>query len=271
MNGKYRSTIGVAVVLWGGLLCGNSVAAQDAPDAPLLDQLKKEIKVTKMGTDSTGTSVTDAGAVLVLKKGGVYGVPQSTAVIVAPSTFKDGELHQPGLVQRSMILKISKLLTVDEKVYVTKIDVKQKEDKVVLTITECDKCNNVQDPSSYKGAIQFQFPKGYLEKADVGQVADVIHQVLAVQTDADNSNNNNNQQQAQGGDPQQGQDQQQQQAPAQAAPAPATTNIVLGMALNDVTTALGQPEKMVNLGKKQIYVYKDLKITFVDGKVTDVQ
>ena len=36
-----------------------------------------------------------------------------------------------------MILKISKLLTVDEKVYVTKIDVKQKEDKVVLTITEC--------------------------------------------------------------------------------------------------------------------------------------
>ena len=41
MNGKYRSTIGVAVVLLGGLLCGNSVAAQDAPDAPLVDQLKK--------------------------------------------------------------------------------------------------------------------------------------------------------------------------------------------------------------------------------------
>jgi hypothetical protein len=178
MNGKYRSTIGVLVVL-GGLLCGNAVVAQDAPDAPLADQLKKEIKLTKMGTDSTGTSVTDAGTVLVLKKGGVYGVPQSTAVIVAPSTFKDNELHQPGLVQRSMILKISKLLTVDEKVYVTKIDVKQKEDKVVLTITECDKCNNVQDPSSYKGAIQFQFPKGYLEKADAGQVADVIHQVPA--------------------------------------------------------------------------------------------
>jgi hypothetical protein len=256
MSGKHRSAIGILVVL-GGLLCGNSIVAQDAPDAPLLDQLKKEIKVTKMGTDSTGTSVTDPGTVLVLKKGGVYGVPQSTTVIVAPSTFKDNELHQPGLVQRSMILKVSKLLTVDEKVYVTKIDVKAKEDKVVLTITECDKCNNVQDPSSYKGAIQFQFPKGYLEKADAGQVADVIHQVLAVPTDADNkdNNNNNNQQQA--------------QAPAQPAAAPA--NIVLGMALNDVTTALGQPEKMVNLGKKQIYVYKDLKITFVDGKVTDVQ
>ncbi len=270
MNGKYRSTIGVAVMLLGGLLCGDSIAAQDAPDAPLADQLKKEIKITQLGTDSNGTSVTDAGTVLVLKKGGVYGVPQSTAVIVAPSTFKDGQLHQPGLVQKSVILKISKLLTVDEKVYVTKIDVKAKDDKVVLTITECDSCNNVQNPSSYKGAIQFQFPKGYLDKADAGQVVDVIHQVLAVPTDADNSNNNN-QQQAQQGGQQQGQDQQQQQAPAQPAPAPAPANIVLGMALNDVTTALGQPEKMVNLGKKQIYVYKDLKITFVDGKVTDVQ
>lgn len=268
MNGKYRSTIRVAVMLLGGLLCGNSIAAQDAPDAPLADQLKKEIKITQLGTDSNGTSVTDAGTVLVLKKGGVYGVPQSTAVIVAPSTFKDGQLHQPGLVQKSVILKISKLLTVDEKVYVTKIDVKAKDDKVVLTIFECDSCNNVQNPSSYKGAIQFQFPKGYLDKADAGQVVDVIHQVLAVPTDADNSNNNN-QQQAQGGGQQQGQDQQ--QAPAQPAPAPAPANIVLGMALNDVTTALGQPEKMVNLGKKQIYVYKDLKITFVDGKVTDVQ
>ncbi|MGA8233692.1 MAG: hypothetical protein WB795_19615, partial [Candidatus Acidiferrales bacterium] len=118
MNGKYRSTIGVAVMLLGGLLCGDSIAAQDAPDAPLADQLKKEIKITQLGTDSNGTSVTDAGTVLVLKKGGVYGVPQSTAVIVAPSTFKDGQLHQPGLVQKSVILKISKLLTVDEKVYV---------------------------------------------------------------------------------------------------------------------------------------------------------
>jgi hypothetical protein len=27
----------------------------------------------------------------------------------------------------------------------------------------------------------------------------------------------------------------------------------------------------VNLGTKQIYVYKDLKVTFVNGKVTDVQ
>jgi hypothetical protein len=38
-----------------------------------------------------------------------------------------------------------------------------------------------------------------------------------------------------------------------------------------VVAILGQPDKMVNLGSKQIYVYKDLKITFLNGKVSDVQ
>lgn len=55
-----------------------------------------------------------------------------------------------------------------------------------------------------------------------------------------------------------------------AAPAP-TANITEGQSIDDVTAALGQPTKIVNLGAKKIYVYKDLKITFKDGKVSDVQ
>jgi hypothetical protein len=38
-----------------------------------------------------------------------------------------------------------------------------------------------------------------------------------------------------------------------------------------VVAALGQPAKIVNLGEKQMYMYKDLKITFLSGKVSDVQ
>jgi hypothetical protein len=38
-----------------------------------------------------------------------------------------------------------------------------------------------------------------------------------------------------------------------------------------VVAGLGQPDKVVDLGSKKIYIYKDLKITFVDGKVSDVQ
>jgi len=40
---------------------------------------------------------------------------------------------------------------------------------------------------------------------------------------------------------------------------------------DQVVAGLGQPDKVVDLGGKKIYIYKDLKITFVDGRVSDVQ
>jgi hypothetical protein len=47
--------------------------------------------------------------------------------------------------------------------------------------------------------------------------------------------------------------------------------IQLGQTSDQVRATLGQPEKVVNLGAKQIYVYKDLKVTFVSEKVSDVE
>jgi hypothetical protein len=38
-----------------------------------------------------------------------------------------------------------------------------------------------------------------------------------------------------------------------------------------VVAALGQPVKKAKVGTKDIYYYKDLKVTFVNGKVKDVQ
>ncbi len=54
---------------------------------------------------------------------------------------------------------------------------------------------------------------------------------------------------------------------AQAAP----ETIQLGETSDQVRAALGQPVKVVSLGEKQIYLYKDLKVTFVSEKVADVQ
>jgi hypothetical protein len=56
-------------------------------------------------------------------------------------------------------------------------------------------------------------------------------------------------------------------APAPAAP----TQISLGQSIDEVTAALGQPVRIVDLTTKKIYVYKDMKITFKAGKVSDVQ
>ena len=54
-------------------------------------------------------------------------------------------------------------------------------------------------------------------------------------------------------------------------PLVAPSNIDLGNSPEQVGAVLGQPEKTINLGSKIIYVYKDMKVVFVDGKVTDVQ
>src|SRR5213083_3792677 len=136
---------------------------------------------------------------------------------------------------------------------------------VALSVIACDSCNNVNPPTYYKSQVVFQFTKGYLAKASPPQIEDVIAQVFTI----DDSGNN---QQNGGGSAQGNQDAQGGQA-AQAAnePPKQLQTIQMGQTMDEVSASLGQPEKIVNLGPKQIYVYKDLKVTFVRGKVVDVQ
>jgi hypothetical protein len=56
-------------------------------------------------------------------------------------------------------------------------------------------------------------------------------------------------------------------APAGAGPA----TISLGQTIDQIVAILGTPKSIVDLGAKKIYVYPDMKITFIDGKVSDVQ
>jgi PEGA domain len=194
MNCKHSLTMGVAVVLLVPILCGNAIAAQNASEASLADQVKTLYKLAKMARDSSGWSVVEAGTVLVIQKGGILGVPPANAAM-APATYKDGDLHPPGGFATAFVGHNTRQLAVGEKVYITKIDVKPTNDKVMLTIIECDSCNGVQEPSSYKSAVVFQFPKGYLDKADASQVRDVISQVLAVDTGANDQQQTTTQQQ----------------------------------------------------------------------------
>lgn len=254
MSLKISLAVSVGVVLIAGIFYAGSADAQDASAASLADHLKTQYKLAKMGSDSSGWSVVEAGTVLVIQKGGILGVPPGNAAM-APATYKDGDLHRPNAFGAALLGQNTRQLAVGEKVYVTRIDVHPKNDKIMLTIVECDSCNGVQQPSSYKSAVVFQFPKDYLSNADASQIKDVISLVLA--PDASGQ-----QQQAQT---------QQEQAPPPDQSAPAPQTIQLGQTIDQVKAALGQPEKIVDLGQKQIYVYKDLKITFVNGKVADVQ
>jgi hypothetical protein len=260
----------------------------------LTEQLEAQYKYVKMGSDTSGPSVVEKGALLAIQKGGILGVPYSDSSLMT-TTYENGQVHTPGTAKKvlrgSLMSRFGKeqtthLFAVGDKVYPSKIDVKPDKDTVTLTIVACDTCNKTDPPTYNKANVVFQFPKGTLAAATAGQVEDTIGQLLAVSSE--DSGQGGDQAQQQGGDQgaqqgggqqgggQQGgggqpggQDQAQQPAADQAAAQP--QSIEKGMTPDQVEAAIGQPDKKVNLGSKQIYVYKDLKVTFLNGKVSDVQ
>ncbi len=60
-------------------------------------------------------------------------------------------------------------------------------------------------------------------------------------------------------------------APPADQPPASSQPITPGQTADQVVGILGQPQSTAKIGGKEIYVYKDLKVTFTDGKVTDVQ
>ena len=55
------------------------------------------------------------------------------------------------------------------------------------------------------------------------------------------------------------------------APPPAPPTIALGQTMDQATAAFGQPLKVAKVGAKTIFYYKDMKVTFTNGKVSNVE
>jgi hypothetical protein len=264
----------IAILLVGLIIVGIPAAptarAQNAAPPSLKEQLEAQYTLSKVHSDGT----IEPGTVLIVQQVGIKGGPQSD-LAMAPAVYKDGVLHPPskGSAFGASLLqamnqpgsdtsgKDFRPFPVGDKVYVSKLDVNTKKDRITFVTVECGACNGVDQTSAYKAAVSFQFAKGYLATASVPDVEDTIAKVFAIDTGAGQA------QAAQPGAAQPEQPAAAQQAPAQAPPA----QIQLGQTIDQVVAALGQPEKIVDLGTKKIYVYKDLKITFIGGKVSDVQ
>ena len=54
-------------------------------------------------------------------------------------------------------------------------------------------------------------------------------------------------------------------------PPPAPPTVALGQTMDQVTTAFGQPLRVAKVGAKVILYFKDMKVTFTNGKVSDVE
>lgn len=268
-----------ALIVCGIGLCLKS-SAQKGPS--LQEQLKAQYKTVKLGADGNGLAVVDPGTVLDVQRGGLLGVaPQIT--MFCPAKYQDGDLKVPNGFCMAMVKQSSRFLQKGEKVYPLKIDVSLDKDRVSFQVVECDSCNNVQQPSFYKSEVVFQFAKGALQNTSVPDVEDTISKVLAIDSEGDSQQQDNQGGQNQGSQNQGSQNQGSQnqrdnqggngggQEQQQQAAAPEPQQIEKGQTPEQVKAALGNPEKIVNLGTKQIYIYKDLKVTFLNGKVADVQ
>jgi hypothetical protein len=286
MRQKIEMTVLVVALILVGIT-PRSLLAQ----VPLEDQLKAQYTLVKMGSDTSGTAVVDQGTILVIKKGGILSVPYSDQNIV-PTKYENGAVHSPNSVMMKGIgfgmkrfgkEQTTRLMQSGEKVYPSKIAVNLPKDQVDMGIIACDSCNNTSPTTFYKADVIFQFPKGSLATSSPSQVEDTISGLLNIddspggdqggdqgggQQGGGQQGGGGNDQQAnnQGGGGGGGQGQQQQQGPP-----PEPQQIEKGQTPDQVKASIGTPDKIVNLGAKQIYVYKDIKVTFVNGKVSDVQ
>jgi hypothetical protein len=285
-----RHNIEIAVLVLALIVVGIAPGVLTA-QVPLQDQLAAQYTLVKMGADSNGAAVVEAGTILNIKKGGILSVPYGDPSVA--TRYQDGTVHSPnalmmgargGIMGKFGKQQTTALFQVGTKVYPSKISVNLPKDQVVMSIIACDSCNNTSPTTFYKADVVFQFAKGTLASANPTTVEDTISGLLAIDDSGNNNdqgnnggngngNNNNDQGNNQGGNNQGGN-----QGgggggggQAQQAPPPEPQQIEKGQTPDQVKAAIGTPDKIVNLGTKQIYVYKDIKVTFVNGKVSDVQ
>jgi len=276
------------------------------PATLIKEKLVSQIKLTK--TTAAHDDIVTAGDVVLLHKDGL--MMCSTASSYAYSnTYQNGVLAgnlnnrtkdaMKGFLRGKMPFGgggsaadaanngcSSRKFVAGEKFWITDVEI-AKDNSGIIVSTFSDPYNNVR----YYGEIKFPFAN----RSSVPPVDDEVKTVEEVLTvapsdDAGGKGDNGGSGAGQGQGQSSGQSQGQ-SAPASAAPVtppaalaaippppppsdappPQPKTIEVGQTRDQVVAVLGQPSKDIKLGSKEIYVYPDMKVTFVGGKVSDVQ
>lgn len=220
-----------------GLAIVNAPSAA-ARDNPLAEALKAKYTLTKTGWDRE--RITQPGIVLVIEKGGIS-ADLSKDLSYLDNKVVDGQISQKGgFVAAMQDKKTSRELKTGDKVFVYNIEIKNNiVDFFLLTCDTFDEnVHGSTQQTRYKALVSFEFPAGALDSATVDSVEKVVNQVIIPESEAQAAN---------------------------------TKTVELGQTTDQVKSALGAPDKIIKLGPKEVYVYKDMKVVFVDGKVSDVQ
>jgi hypothetical protein len=270
--------------------------------APQGDNLSQQFHNTYVETimDAGGLKVAKPGSTLVVQVEGVMANPNKNKAAPYSNTFSDGEVKPDTTLSviknpfgRLKASSAERALTVGEKVYLLKAEFNA--DNVAFTVQSCGDCDpKAMDPAHqpFRAKVTFRFLKGALASTDLKHVQQTIEQVFKfpdaadpeTEAPADNA----------GAPPPSAPGQARAQVrapavvppPAEAPPAepqpqyaaiapppppPAEPRkLKVGMTIQEVKDGFGQPVNIIDLDTKVIYVYKDLKVTFVKGKVSDV-
>jgi hypothetical protein len=242
--------------------------------AAIQSRLEQQFPLTQASGNKA--DIVSAGAVLTLKKSAL--AMYTAAAFSNVNTYKNGKISNGmfgSLCKTSHESNSCKMFVKGEKFWVIQIDVK--DDGATFRF--------LSDPmpdSRFMGALKFPFAKGSAPSPD--EIAALASEVVGVDTSVTQAPPAPTGQAPPA--PQQTVQPAQQsfaEIPPppppldQAAPAPIpppaapTGNIDLGQTIDQVVAAMGQPDRIATVGAKKIYSYKNLKVTFINGKVTDVQ
>ena len=284
-----------------------SLAQAQAQKATLEKQLEAEYMLTTPTADNTDIVI--MGSTLILQKKGFSGGAVANK-LPSQNNYKDGQIKSTGGAIRKGLGGFSSLGAVPglgglagvtgaagtaagaagtardfvngEKLYVTAITVDRAKNGIVFDLIS----DAYGDAGRYKGTLRMEIPKAAMASGDLAQVDMTIAEVFKIAPPDQNA-----------AAPQGGQQAAAAPAAPAAAPAPIappappeaplapiapppppppdpvveTKSIEVGQTKAQVEAILGKPDKTVKVGTKEIYQYKDLKVTFVNGKMTDAQ
>lgn len=230
-------------LITASLICALAPAAAfcSTNSKAMREALVADYPLTKVGLKGMAqfdyTRVTQPGAVLAVRLPGIYADMANTQNVIVNTNYQNGQLTEATGFTAAFggSTAHSRTLAPNEKVYVTTITVKR--DAVLMELLTTDVTTLADGQGTrYRAELNIKLPD--LDSMTPEDVKKTIDTVL---TD-----------------------------PATASAVESKT-IKLGMSTEEVKKSLGNPDKIVDLGAKKVYVYKDMKVVFQDNQVSDVQ
>ena len=217
-------------------------AARCAPNSKAMrEALIADYPLTKVGMTGLAqfdyTRITQPGAILAVRVPGIYADIANTKNVIINTNLTNGQLTQATGFAAAFGGNTghSRTLNPQEKVYVTMITVRKDSVLMELLTTDVTTLGDGQG-TRYRAELNIKLPN--LDTMTPEDVKKTIDTVIA--------------------------------DPATASAVESKT-IKLGMSPDEVKKSLGNPDKIVDLGAKQVYIYKDMKVMFLNSQVSDVQ